>query len=152
MQSRPDFCPCYAHRRPTYAPINSLLRVIDMAFQFEQAEADDGGADDVEGDRQQGRHRLQIVRRLLRDPHEVARWLGRVLNGWLNYYAVPTSAPCLKRFERILKWIWLRALRRRSQRDRFSWQQLHKLTDRYWPSPVIRHPWPSARFAVKHPR
>ena len=93
-----------------------------------------------------------LRRRWHRDPHEVARWLGRVLNGWLNYYAVPTSAPCLKRFERILKWIWLRGLRRRSQRDRFSWQQLHKLTDRYWPRPAIRHPWPSARFAVNHPR
>ena len=31
----------------------------------------------------------EVLRR--RRQHEVARWLGRVVNGWLNYYAVPTS-------------------------------------------------------------
>ncbi len=25
------------------------------------------------------------------DVMETGRWLGRVLRGWLNYYAVPTS-------------------------------------------------------------
>ena len=27
------------------------------------------------------------------DVHETAQWLGKVVNGWLNYYAVPTSSP-----------------------------------------------------------
>ena len=32
------------------------------------------------------------------DIWEVGRWLGRVLNGWLNYYAVPGSARWLRGF------------------------------------------------------
>ena len=32
-----------------------------------------------------------------------AKWLGKVLNGWLNYYAVPTSHRFLERFEKRLK-------------------------------------------------
>ena len=37
--------------------------------------------------------------------------LGPVVNGWLNYYAVPTSARFLRSFTYILKRIWLKALR-----------------------------------------
>ena len=93
-----------------------------------------------------------LRRRMHHDLHEVARWLGRVVNGWLNYYAVPTSSPHLEQFIRILQRVWMKVLRRRSQRGRFSWQRLKALVDRYWPKPLIRHPWPGARFAVKYPR
>ena len=93
-----------------------------------------------------------LRRRMHHDLHEVARWLGRVVNGWLNYYAVPTSSPHLEQFVRALQRIWMKVLRRRSQRGRFSWKRLMALADRYWPKPRIRHPWPGARFAVKHPR
>ena len=48
------------------------------------------------------------------DLHEVTRWLGRVVNGWLNYYALPTSARFLRSFTDIVKRIWLKALRRRA--------------------------------------
>ena len=39
------------------------------------------------------------------DVHETAEWLGKVVNGWLNYYAVPTSGPTLRGFVRRLMWI-----------------------------------------------
>ena len=93
-----------------------------------------------------------LRRRMHHDLRQVVRWLGRVVNGWLNYYAVPTSSRFLRSFICILKRIWMKALRRRSQRDRFSWERLQALVDCYWPMPRIRHPWPSVRFAVKHPR
>ena len=50
--------------------------------------------------------------------------LERVVNGWLRYYAVSMSSRFQRLFIYILKWIWLKALRRRLQRDRFSWQRL----------------------------
>ena len=90
--------------------------------------------------------------RMHHDLHQVAQWLGRVVNGWLNYFAVPTSLRFLRNYVRALTRTWMKVLRRRSQRDRFSWQRLAALVDRYWPTPRIRHPWPSARFAVKYPR
>ena len=89
------------------------------------------------------------LRRRRHDRTEVTgRWLGRVLNGWLNYFAVPTSFRYLARFVARLKRLWLRAIRRRSQKDRFGWDDLARMTARYWPKLTIRHPWPSQRLAV----
>src|SRR5262249_45671214 len=43
-------------------------------------------------------------------------------------------------------------LRRRSQKDRFSWQRMHRLAAHWIPQPRILHPYPDQRFAVTHPR
>ena len=82
----------------------------------------------------------------------IGRWLGRVMNGGLNYYAVPTSFRYLARFVRRLKRLWLRQLRRRSQKDRMGWDHLAQLVAVYWPKLRIRHPWPSQRLAVNTTR
>ena len=79
---------------------------------------------------------------------QTARWLGRVLDGWLNYFAVPTSYRYLGRFVQRLKVLWLRTLRRRSQKDRYSGDRMERVRAKYWPKLRIRHPWPSQRFAV----
>ena len=62
------------------------------------------------------------------DIWEVGRWLGRVCEGWLNYFAVPGSGRFIRAFHRRLQRLWMRALRRRSQRDRFSWRRLERMT------------------------
>ena len=90
----------------------------------------------------------QLIRRRHRKVRETGQWLGQVLNGWLNYYAVPTSFSYLQRCCRRLHWIWMRVLRRRSQRDRTSRKDMDMLTATYWPKLTIRHPWPDARFTV----
>ena len=33
-----------------------------------------------------------------------------------------------------------------------TWTRMAKLTDEFLPKPQILHPWPSVRFAVRHPR
>ena len=91
----------------------------------------------------------EALRRRMHDSVKAtAKWLGKVLNGWLHYYAVPTSRRFLERFAKRLKRLWLATLRRRSQRDRFDWTRLAQLTAAYWPKLEIRHPWPHVRFAV----
>ena len=40
------------------------------------------------------RIRQELRNRWHHDRWEVGRWLGQVLNGWLNYYAVPGSSRC----------------------------------------------------------
>ena len=60
------------------------------------------------------RIKAELRRRMHRNRYEVAEWLGRVVGGWLRYYAVPTSFPYLKRFVFRLMRLWLRVLRRRS--------------------------------------
>ena len=86
------------------------------------------------------------------DIWEVGRWLGRVCEGWLNYFAVPGSGRFIRAFHRRLQRLWMRALRRRSQRARFGWRRLERMTEILWPRVSIRHPWPDQRFAVNHPR
>ena len=98
------------------------------------------------------RIKLELRRRWHDDVMDTGRWLGRVLRGWLNYYAVPTSYPSLHQFVRRLRRLWMRVLRRRSQRDRFSWAWLLAISDQLWPKLRIVHPWPSTRFAVRHRR
>ena len=86
------------------------------------------------------------------DIWEVGEWLGRVYRGWLNYFAVPGSGRFIRAFRRRLQRLWMRALRRRSQRARFDWKRLERMTELLWPRASIRHPWPDQRFAVNHPR
>ena len=89
-----------------------------------------------------------LRRRMHSNIVDTARWLGMVVEGWLNYFAVPTSTLYLRRFVERLKRLWLKVLRRRSQKDRFSLDQIKILVEKYWPRPLIRHPWPDQRFAV----
>ena len=93
--------------------------------------------------------RAELRRRMHEDVWKTGRWLGQVLRGWLNYYAVPTSSRSLTTFVYQLKRIWMRTLRRRSQKDRFTWERMERLCERLWPQPRIAHPWPAERFTVK---
>ena len=83
---------------------------------------------------------------------EQGSWLRHVVRGYFAYHAVPTNSTALSAFRRIVVWHWLRALRRRGQRDKTSWASINRRADHWLPRPRILHPWPSLRFAVKHPR
>ena len=89
-----------------------------------------------------------LRRRMHQDVKTTAKWLGKVVDGWLNYFAVPTSFRYLYRFVLRLKRLWLRMLRRRSQRDRSGWARVAQLTATHWPKLDIRHPWPDQRLVV----
>ena len=89
-----------------------------------------------------------LRRRMHHDIEDTAKWLGRVLDGWLNYFAVPTSFRYLRQFVARLKRLWLRILRQRSQKDRFTWAKLSALAEMHWPPLTIRHPWPDRRLSV----
>ena len=96
--------------------------------------------------------RERLRRRMHADLLETARWLGRVLKGWLNYFAVPSSYRYLQQFVLRLKRDWMTNVRRRSQRDRHPWKRLEALSARHWPKVRVLHPWPHTRFAVTHQR
>jgi group II intron reverse transcriptase/maturase len=83
---------------------------------------------------------------------EQGQWLQQVVRGWFNYHAVPTNVVSLSKFRHCVSEIWLRALRRRSQRDSTPWTKMRNVIERWLPSPRITHPWPDQRFFVKHPR
>jgi group II intron reverse transcriptase/maturase len=79
-------------------------------------------------------------------------WLKQVVTGHFAYYAVPTNSRALSAFRHYVTDLWRRALRRRSQKDGFTWERMTKLVDVWLPQPRILHPWPDVRFDVKHPR
>jgi RNA-directed DNA polymerase len=93
------------------------------------------------------------LRRRMHEPiPEQGAWLKQVVRGFFAYHAVPTNGSALGAFYYYVKRIWLRTLRRRSQKDRFSWQRMHGLAADWLPQPRILHPYPDKRFAVMHPR
>jgi hypothetical protein len=99
---------------------------------------------------------LEIKEELRRRMHQTipqqGSWLKQVITGFFNYHAVPTNSAALSAFRYHVRVLWLRALRRRSQKDRMTWARMAKLAADWLPKPRILHPWPSQRFAVRHPR
>jgi group II intron reverse transcriptase/maturase len=93
------------------------------------------------------------LRKLMHQPIPVqGKWLGRVMAGYFNYFAVPTNMHTLNAFRRRIIDLWRRTLRRRSQKDRTSWPRMARLQRDFLPTPRVLHPWPERRFAVRHPR
>jgi RNA-directed DNA polymerase len=93
------------------------------------------------------------LRRRMHSPiPEQGEWLRQVVTGFFAYHAVPTNFRALLVFRAHITDLWLRTLRRRSQKDRTSWDRIARLTDDFLPQPRILHPWPNQRFAVTHPR
>lgn len=94
----------------------------------------------------------QLRRKMHASIPEQGRWLGQVVRGYFAYHAVPTNADALGAFRHFVTDTWRRTLRRRSQRDKVTWEQMKRLAGQWLPMPRTLHPWPDARFAVKHPR
>jgi RNA-directed DNA polymerase len=83
---------------------------------------------------------------------EVGKWLAQIVAGYFAYHAVPTNSTALHAFRYHVAVLWHRQLCRRSQRAYVVWERMAKLADEFLPKPRILHPWPSKRFAVRHPR
>ena len=96
--------------------------------------------------------REEMRRRRHQPVPEQGKWLRQVVSGFFEYHAVPTNSRALNTFRHHVTDLWRRSLRRRSQKDRITWNRIKKLADDFLPQARILHPWPHARFAVKHPR
>ena len=83
---------------------------------------------------------------------ETGKWLGQIVAGYFAYHAVPTNSAAIGAFHYHVTVLWHRRLCRRSQRARLSWRRMAKLANDFLPKPRVLHPWPSVRFAVRHPR
>ena len=86
----------------------------------------------------------ELRRRMHQAIPEQGRWLARVIRGYFAYHAVLTNSPALSAFRHHMRRLWLRTLRRRSQRDGSSWERLTRLANDFLPKPKILHPWTNA--------
>jgi RNA-directed DNA polymerase len=76
--------------------------------------------------------KLQAIKtELKRRRHEpiasVGAWLRKVISGYYQYHAVHGNLPRLELFRWRLRWVWWRALSRRSQRSRLPMDRLNRL-------------------------
>ena len=92
--------------------------------------------------------RLKLRKRINQPLGETARWLNRVVQGWLNYHAVPSNSHRIGRFVDEVTRHWRWTIRRRSQRgkSRWTWARMHMLVRRHLPKARIIHPYPEQRF------
>jgi RNA-directed DNA polymerase len=93
-----------------------------------------------------------LWRRMHRPIPEQGKWLEMVVRGYFNYHAVPTNSRALWVFWFEVVKRWQRILNRRSQQRRTTWARIIAIASDYLPKPLIIHPWPNQRFAVRHPR
>jgi RNA-directed DNA polymerase len=82
----------------------------------------------------------------------VGAWLRQVTSGYYQYHAVPGNLHRLQLFRWRLRWIWWRALSRRSQRSCVCMDRLNRLINRWVPVARVLHPYPMQRFDASHPR
>jgi RNA-directed DNA polymerase len=90
--------------------------------------------------------KAELVRRRDLPIPDQGRWLASVVRGHFNYYAVPDNGKAITTFRYRVTQLWLRALRRRSQRHRMTWKRIGLLAERWLPPARILHPWPTIRF------
>jgi hypothetical protein len=89
-----------------------------------------------------------LRRRLHESIASTGAWLGRVVQGHLNYFAVPGNSRSIASFVSQVRRLWIRSLRRRSQRSRMPYSRFTVIANRFLPAPRILHPFPIERFAA----
>jgi group II intron reverse transcriptase/maturase len=92
------------------------------------------------------------LQRRMQDPIPKQRsYLRSVVDGHFRYYGVPGNIDRLAAFRYHVVTLWRRALMRRSQRHRMTWERMLRYA-RWLPTPRIHHPWPERRYGRQHPR
>lgn len=90
----------------------------------------------------------ELRKRMHDEVPEVGKWLGTVVRGHCQYYGVPGNSKALWRFRLDIGRMWLRVLRRRSQKHALTWERMARLIKKYIPPCRITHPYPRLRFRV----
>ncbi len=103
------------------------------------------------------RAKLQAVKEhLRRHMHDcrgaLADWLRSVVQGYMNYHAVPGNLDRITCFRTQIIRHWYHALRRRGDRHRITWDRFGPFANRWLPRARVLHPYPSVRFDANHPR
>ena len=65
--------------------------------------------------------KAELRQRMHQTIPDQGHWLRQVVTGHFAYYAVPTNSRALSAFRHYVADLWRRTLRRRSQKDGFTW-------------------------------
>jgi RNA-directed DNA polymerase len=92
--------------------------------------------------------RTELQRRMHAPIPAMGQWLRSVVSGHFRYYGVPMNLPALQIFRFRVGWLWHRALSRRSQNGRVTWDRMRPLIDRWLPTVRVSHDYPLRRLGV----
>ena len=89
------------------------------------------------------------LKKRMHDPiPKTGKWLGAVVKGHGQYYGVPGNTQAIRTFRDQVARHWFRALRRRGQRRRITWERMTRHVDAWLPPARITHPYPDQRLRV----
>jgi RNA-directed DNA polymerase len=94
--------------------------------------------------------KAKLRQRMHESIKDTLKWLQSVVRGYYQYHAVPGNDHRLRAFRKDVLRLWLRQLRRRSQRSRWTWERFRERLAAQLPYAQIEHPYPSVRFDAKH--
>lgn len=91
--------------------------------------------------------KTELRQRMHRPVPELGAYVRAVVQGPMQYYAVPLNYPSVYAFARAVGRLWWQTLCRRSQR-RLPWARMRRYIQRWVPPVHICHPYPFDRFRV----
>ena len=94
--------------------------------------------------------RVELMRRRHQPIAVVGKWLNRVVQGYLNYHAVPGNLYRLGSMCKDIGRAWRHSLMRRSQKPKMPWTRFSRIAQRFLPPIRNMHPYPEDRFYASH--
>src|SRR6266487_5623588 len=91
----------------------------------------------------------QLRRRMHEAIGNTVEWLKSVVRGYFQYHAIPGNEQRMRAFRNDVLRLWLRQLRRRSQRSNWSWKRFLERLALLLPNLELYHPYPDVRFDAR---
>lgn len=91
---------------------------------------------------------LELRRRMHQSVPEQGAYLRSVVAGHMRYYGVPMNSAAIMAFREKICHLWMKVLKRRSDKDNLTWGRMKRLIARHIPPVRICHPHPSERLSV----
>jgi group II intron reverse transcriptase/maturase len=91
---------------------------------------------------------IELRRRMHNSVPEQGAYLRSVVAGHMRYYGVPMNSAAIGAFREKVCRLWMKVLKRRSDKHSLTWVRMGRLIDRYIPQTRICHPYPSERLSV----
>jgi group II intron reverse transcriptase/maturase len=92
--------------------------------------------------------RAKLRRRMHEPVPAQGAYLRSVVSGHIRYFGVPMNGHCIGVFHMEVCRMWMRMLRRRSQKHTLRWDRMRRLIAKWLPPARICHPYPLERFGV----
>jgi RNA-directed DNA polymerase len=91
---------------------------------------------------------IELRRRMHQSIPEQGAYLRTVVAGHVRYYGVPMNSQAIGAFREQVCRLWMKVLKRRSDKHNLTWDRMKRLIAKYIPAVRICHPYPSERLSV----